>query len=118
MKILYRTEVTTSGGREGSSRTPDGTFEVKLGQPKELGGKGGPGTNPEQLFGAGWSACFLSAIRLVAGKQNVRLTPEAQVTAKIALGEREDGSGSFVRTAFRRTIRSGPRCGGAPERHS
>ena len=93
MKIIYRTEATSTGGREGTSRTPDGSLEVTLSSPKEMGGKGGPGTNPEQLFAAGWSACYLGALRFVAGKQNVRLTPEAQVTAKIGLGQRDDGAG-------------------------
>jgi Ohr subfamily peroxiredoxin len=91
MKILYRTEATSNGGREGTSRTLDGALDVKLASPRELGGKGSPGTNPEQLFAAGWSACYLSALKFVAGKSGVRLSPETQVTAKIALGERDDG---------------------------
>jgi lipoyl-dependent peroxiredoxin len=93
MKMLYRTEATSTGGREGTSRTADGALDVKLAQPQELGGRGGPGTNPEQLFAAGWSACFLSALRFVAGKSGIRLSPEAQVTARIGVGQRDDGAG-------------------------
>ena len=66
---LYATQATVSGGRNGSARTPDGRLEVDLELPIELGGSGGPGTNPEQLFAAGWAGCFLSALQTVAGKK-------------------------------------------------
>jgi osmotically inducible protein OsmC len=68
MKILYSTQATSTGGREGKSSTADGVLAVTLSTPKELGGGGGPGTNPEQLFAAGYSACFLGALKSVAGK--------------------------------------------------
>ena len=90
---LYIATATAHGGREGKVQTDDGKVSHTLSMPTSLGGKGGPGTNPEQLFAAGWSACYLGALRFVAGKQNVRLTPEAQVTAKIGLGQRDDGAG-------------------------
>jgi osmotically inducible protein OsmC len=63
-KILYSTRATATGGRDGTARTDDGTFEVALATPKELGGNG-QGNNPEQLFAAGYAACFLSAMKFV-----------------------------------------------------
>jgi Ohr subfamily peroxiredoxin len=82
-KVLYTAKAHTVGGRDGgSSRTDDGRLEVKLSDP----GTSGTGTNPEQLFAAGWSACFLSAIKLVAGKQKIALPSEVAVDAEIDLG--------------------------------
>src|SRR3546814_20626360 len=71
MKVLYKTEASATGGRTGSAKTADGAFAVTLTTPKELGGPGGEGNNPEQLFAAGYSACFLGAIKFAAGKQKV-----------------------------------------------
>lgn len=94
MKILYRTTATaTGGGREGHSRTEDGKVDVRLDVPKEMGGGGGEGTNPEQLFATGYSACFLGAVRFAAGKQKVKLPDEANVTADVGIGPRDDGEG-------------------------
>lgn len=93
MAILYRTEATATGGRDGSSQTADGAFKVKLTTPKELGGPGGEGNNPEQLFAAGYSACFLGALKFVAGKSNVKLADDSTVTAKVGIGPRDDGTG-------------------------
>lgn len=93
MKILYTTEARSTGGREGKSSTVDGLLAVTLSTPKELGGAGGTGTNPEQLFAAGYSACFLGALKFVAGKAGVRIPPETQVSAKIGIGPRDDGQG-------------------------
>lgn len=93
MKILYTTEARSTGGREGKSSTVDGHFAVTLSTPKELGGAGGTGTNPEQLFAAGYSACFLGALKFVAGKAGVRIPAETQVSAKIGIGPRDDGQG-------------------------
>src|SRR5690554_5916015 len=62
-KTLYTAHATSTGGRAGTSRTPDGTLELTLSTPKEMGGAGGPGTNPEQLFAAGYSACFIGAMK-------------------------------------------------------
>jgi Ohr subfamily peroxiredoxin len=89
--VTYRTEATATGGRDGLSRTADGAFDVKLATPKELGGAGGEGNNPEQLFAAGHAACFLGAIKAVAGKEKVRVPPEATVTAKVGIGPRSEG---------------------------
>lgn len=93
MRILYTTQATSTGGREGKSSTADGTLAVTLSTPRELGGAGGPGTNPEQLFAAGYSACFLGALKFVAGKAGVRISAEADVTARIGIGPRDDQQG-------------------------
>jgi len=93
MPILYRTSATSLGGRSGSSKSSDGNLEVTLTTPKELGGDGAPGTNPEQLFAAGYSACFLGALKFVAGQAKVKLPAETTVTANVGIGPREDGGG-------------------------
>jgi Ohr subfamily peroxiredoxin len=93
MKIAYKTTATATGGRDGRSKTADGTLDLKLSTPKELGGAGGDGTNPEQLFAAGYSACFLGALKFAAGKQKVRIPDDATVTATVGIGPRDDGQG-------------------------
>lgn len=91
MKTLYQAEVSATGGRNGHVKSTDGVldFEVKL--PKELGGKGGAYTNPEQLFAAGYSACFGSALDLVISKSGVTLETEPTVTAKVGIGANKSG---------------------------
>lgn len=93
MKILYTTQATATGGREGSARTADGVLDVVLSTPKEMGGSGGPGTNPEQLFACGYSACFLGALRFVAGKAKIAIPADATVTGKVGFGPRDDEKG-------------------------
>lgn len=93
MKILYTTQATSTGGREGSSKSVDGVLAVTLTTPKELGGNGATGTNPEQLFAAGYSACFLGALKFVAGKAGVKIPAESTVTGKVGIGPRDDGQG-------------------------
>ena len=93
MNVLYRTEATATGGRTGTARTADGAFEVRLVTPKELGGPGGSGNNPEQLFAAGYSACFLGAIKFVAGQKKVKIAEDSTVTAQVGIGPRDDGQG-------------------------
>ncbi len=93
MKVLYTTQATSTGGREGSSKTADGVLSVNLSTPKELGGAGGPGTNPEQLFAAGYSACFLGALKFVAGKAKIQIPADATVTAQVGIGPRDDEQG-------------------------
>jgi len=93
MKVLYTTQATSTGGREGSSKSSDGALAVTLSTPKELGGAGGPGTNPEQLFAAGYSACFLGALKFVAGKAKIQIPAEATVTAQVGIGPRDDEQG-------------------------
>lgn len=80
--VVYTGKTHTTGGRDGSSRSSDGNLSIHLSPP----GSNGPGTNPEQLFGAGWSACFLSAIGIAARGAKVRLPPDAAVDAEIDLG--------------------------------
>lgn len=93
MPILYTTKATSTGGRAGSSRTEDGALSVTLTVPKELGGDGAPGNNPEQLFAAGYSACFLGAFKFVASKEKIKIPDDARVTATVGMGPREDGGG-------------------------
>lgn len=93
MTILYRTEATATGGRTGEASTSDGALHVALSTPKELGGAGGAGNNPEQLFAAGYAACFLGALKFVAGQQKVKVSDAASVTAAVGIGPREDGQG-------------------------
>jgi osmotically inducible protein OsmC len=81
-KVLYTAKAHTTGGREGASRTSDGRLDIKLSTP----GTPGAGTNPEQLFAAGWSACFLSAIKIVAGKMKVALPAEPAIDGEVDLG--------------------------------
>lgn len=93
VNVLYKTSATATGGRDGSVKTADGSLEVALATPKELGGAGGPGNNPEQLFAAGYSACFLSALKLVASQKdsNVKITPDTTVSAEVGIGPRSEG---------------------------
>lgn len=93
MKVLYTTQATSTGGREGKSATADGVLSVTLSTPKELGGGGGSGTNPEQLFAAGYSACFLGALKFVAGKAKILVPSDATVTGQVGIGARDDGEG-------------------------
>lgn len=91
VKVMYRTRSTATGGRDGSAKTDDGALEVKLDTPKELGGAGGEGTNPEQLFATGYAACFLSALKLVAGQEKVQLPETTSVSATVGIGQRSEG---------------------------
>ena len=93
MKIIYSTQATSTGGREDSSKSADGVLAVTLTTPKEMGGDGAPGTNPEQLFAAGYSACFLGSLKFVAGKSGTRIPTETNVTAKVSFGPRDDQQG-------------------------
>src|SRR5690606_4989672 len=91
--VLYTAHATASGGREGSAKSSDGRLDVKLSTPKELGGAGGDGTNPEQLFAAGYSACFLGALKLVAGKENVSLPDDTRIEGAVGIGPIPTGFG-------------------------
>lgn len=92
-KILYTATATATGGREGRASTSDQALDVQLSTPRELGGAGGPGTNPEQLFAAGYSACFLGALKFVAGKQKVALPADTRITGKVGIGQIPTGFG-------------------------
>ncbi len=85
-QILYTATVVSTGGREGRSESDDKALSVQLSTPKALGGAGGSGTNPEQLFGAGYSACFLGALKYVAGQQRIALPITSQVAAEVGIG--------------------------------
>ena len=93
MKILYTAHGSATGGREGQAATDSGNVKLELNTPKELGGGGGDGTNPEQLFSLGYSACFLGALKFVAGKEKVKIPDDAKVSAEIGIGPRDDGQG-------------------------
>lgn len=90
MNTLYTAVATASSGREGRVRTEDGKIDLDLSIPEGMGGSGGPGTNPEQLFAAGYSACFGSAVRAVAARQKVN-PRESTITAKVSIVQTEEG---------------------------
>ncbi len=90
-KILYQTSVTATGGRDGTAASDDGLLSVALSVPKELGGPGGPGTNPEQLFAAGYAACFTGAVKLVARQGKIALPNDMTVTARVGMGPVDPG---------------------------
>ncbi len=91
MQILYTAQATATGGRDGRATSSDKHLDVKLNTPKELGGAGGEGTNPEQMFAAGYSACFLSAMKFVAMHTKVSLPTDASVSAAIGIGPNDKG---------------------------
>ena len=93
MKALYTAHAHATGGREGSAATDDAKVDVKLSTPKELGGGGGAGTNPEQLFAAGYAACFLGAIKFVAGKDKITVSEDSKIESSVGIGPRDDGTG-------------------------
>jgi Ohr subfamily peroxiredoxin len=89
-EILYTAEATVTGGREGHGRTSDGRLEVDLDVPTELGGRGGPGTNPEQLFATGYAACFQSALLRFAAGRKLDLS-DTRITARVGIGTLKSG---------------------------
>lgn len=91
MQVLYTTQATATGGREGRAISSDNALDVKLSTPKALGGLGGDGTNPEQLFAAGYSACFLSAMKLVGGMMKAPVPAAASVCAEVGIGPNDKG---------------------------
>ena len=100
-KVLYRAEAKANGGRDGRATSSDQVLDVQLSTPKELGGAGGPGTNPEQLFAAGYSACFLGAMKFVAGQKKQVLPADTTVTGKVGIGQIPQGFGIEVDLAIR-----------------
>jgi osmotically inducible protein OsmC len=91
VNVLYRTSATAQGGRDGVARSQDGRLDVRLSTPKELGGAGGDGVNPEQLFAAGYSACFLGALKVAGQQAKVAIPAEATITATVGIGPRSEG---------------------------
>ncbi|MGE0007009.1 MAG: organic hydroperoxide resistance protein [Parvibaculaceae bacterium] len=99
MKTVYTAHGSATGGRDGKGRTDDGKVDVTLSVPKEMGGTGS-GTNPEQLFSVGYSACYLGAIKFVAGKEKVKISDDARVSANVGIGERDDKQGFGITVAL------------------
>ncbi|HEY4345755.1 MAG TPA: organic hydroperoxide resistance protein [Parvibaculum sp.] len=93
MNILYTAHATATGGRTGEAKSSDGHLAVKLVTVKELGGPGGDGTNPEQLFAAGYSACFLSALKLVSGQMKKPVPADTSISADVGIGPQDSGVG-------------------------
>ncbi|WP_193188594.1 organic hydroperoxide resistance protein [Nisaea sediminum] len=93
VNVLYTTGATATGGREGTAKTVDGILDVALVKPKELGGTGKPGVNPEHLFAAGYAACFLGAMKFVTSQKqsDVKITDETTVTSSVGIGPRAEG---------------------------
>jgi Ohr subfamily peroxiredoxin len=91
VNVLYTTSATATGGRDGEAATKDGAFKVKLSTPKELGGAGGTGNNPEQLFASGYSACFIGAMKFVASQKKQPVPADTSVTATVGIGPRAEG---------------------------
>jgi len=100
MKTMYTTQATATGGRTGSAKTQDGVLEVTLTTPKELGGDGARGTNPEQLFALGYSACFLGAVKAAGRKAGVKIPEDATVTASVSFTDRDDQEGFWIKAAL------------------
>lgn len=98
-KVLYTARAHTTGGRDGRSSTDDGLLDVKLNPPKALGGAG-TGTNPEQLFAAGYSACFMGALKHVAGMKKIAVPADASIDAEVDIGPTPMGFGIAVRMAI------------------
>jgi Ohr subfamily peroxiredoxin len=99
MPIAYTAHATSTGGRDGRGKTDDGKLDLALSLPTEMGGDN-KGTNPEQLFAVGYSACYLGAVKFVAGKEKVTITPDASITAHVGVGPREDGGGFGLEVAL------------------
>ena len=92
-KVLYTAHATATGGRQGSAKSSDGALQVELSTPRELGGAGGPGTNPEQLFAAGYSACFIGAMKAVAAKQKITVPADVSIDGSVGIGPIPNGFG-------------------------
>ncbi|POP45673.1 organic hydroperoxide resistance protein [Superficieibacter electus] len=92
-KVIYTAKAKATGGRDGRATSSDGFLDVKLGVPKEMGGAGAEATNPEQLFAAGYSACFLGAMKFVAGRDKIAIPKEAFVEGEVGIGPLPTGFG-------------------------
>jgi osmotically inducible protein OsmC len=91
VNVLYKTSAKATGGRDGQAETLDGALSVKLATPKELGGGGGAGNNPEQLFAAGYAACFIGAMKFVASQGGPKVPADTAVTSTVGIGPRSEG---------------------------
>lgn len=90
MKVIYETTATATGGRNGKVKSIDGVLDLQLAIPKDMGGAGGALTNPEQLFAAGYAACFDNALAFVAAGQKIKLS-STRVDATVGIGQRQEG---------------------------
>jgi len=95
-KVLYTAHATATGGREGTGKSSDGVLDVKLTTPKELGGAGATGTNPEQLFAVGYAACFIGAMKVVAGREKVALPADTKIDSSVGIGPKGQAFGIQV----------------------
>ncbi len=100
-KVLYTARATSTGGRTGTSATADGKLNLTMSTPAELGGGGGPGTNPEQLFAAAYSACFIGAMKAAAAKRKLSLPESTSITADVGIGPIPNGFGLQVAMEIR-----------------
>lgn len=100
-KIMYTARATSTGGRTGHGVSEDGVLDLTLTTPKELGGDGARGANPEQLFAVGYSACFLGAMKAAARKSGDTIPDDAKVTAEISFRDRPDGEGFWIQAALK-----------------
>ena len=92
VNVLYKTQAKANGGRDGTAETLDGSLKIELSTPKELGGAGGSGNNPEQLFAAVYAACFIGAMKAVASQnKDWKIPSEATVTSEVGIGPRDEG---------------------------
>lgn len=106
MNIMYTAHASASGGgrHDGQAKTDDGKLAIIFSSPKEMGGPGGDGTNPEQLFATGYAACYLGALRAAAGKDNVKLPDDTSVAADVGVGKRDDGQGLGLKVTLTATV--------------
>ncbi len=95
-EILYTAHATATGGREGRAVSSDKALDVKLSTPREIGGAGGDGTNPEQLFAAGYAACFIGAMKAVAGMDKITLPADPSIDSSVGIGKIPAGFGIAV----------------------
>ena len=95
-QVIYRASAEATGGRDGRAISSDGVLDIELTTPRELGGAGGQGTNPEQLFAAGYSACFIGAMKFVAGRDKLPMPADASVEGVVGIGQIPQGFGIEV----------------------
>ena len=93
-KVVYTAHATATGGREGVAKSDDGKLEVNFDTPEEMGGKG-QGTNPEQLFAAGYAACFIGALKFVASTQKIRIPDQTSIQSTVTFGPRAEGAKGY-----------------------
>lgn len=89
--VKYTAHATATGGRDGKASVDDGSMEVKLTVPKEMGGPGGPGANPEQLFAMGYAACFIGALKAVSAGGSVKVPADTSIKSSVGIGPRSEG---------------------------